>query len=268
MYCCSAAGELLPPMTVYKSISGNFYDTWATGAPLGSVFSANKSGWFNMKEFETFFEKVFLKHLEGRIPKEEVKVLIGDNLGAHLSLTVMELCKEHHVRFIFLPSNSTHLTQPLDVAVFGPMKKQWRVELNKYKEYCLDHNIRNVTIPKDKFGGLLQGMQANNQINNAANIRAGFEACGIFPLDMDKVLSKLPPEENTRRLVQNEFDLQLTEELRRNRYGEPGKKNTRAKKANRLPPGTSYTVSAAPEPPVDQEVEEDIAVPGNTGTYL
>jgi hypothetical protein len=171
MLCVSADGEMLPPLTVLKSPSGNFYDVWATGGPPGSVFTANKSGWFNMKEFETFFEKVFLVWLEGRIPKEEVKVVIGDNLGSHVSLHVMELCRENNVRFIFLPANSTHLTQPLDVGVFAPMKKQWRVELNKYKEYCISHNIRNVTIPKERFGGLLKDMLNNNKVNNSNNIR-------------------------------------------------------------------------------------------------
>jgi hypothetical protein len=98
IFCICGDGNLTPSMTVYKSPSGNFYDTWATGAPPGSVFTANKSGWFTMREFETFFEKVFLKYIEGRIPKEDVKVLIGDNLGAHISPTVMEKCKEHNIR--------------------------------------------------------------------------------------------------------------------------------------------------------------------------
>jgi hypothetical protein len=87
-------------MTVLKSLSGNFYDTWAMGGPPGSVFTANKSGWFNMREFEIFFQKVFLKYIQDRIPKEEIKVLIGDNLGSHLSQTVMELCREHNVRLV------------------------------------------------------------------------------------------------------------------------------------------------------------------------
>jgi hypothetical protein len=39
----------------------------------------------------------------------------------------------------------------LDVSVFGPMKKQWRAELNKFKDWCVANNVRNVTIPKDKY---------------------------------------------------------------------------------------------------------------------
>jgi hypothetical protein len=100
MFCICGDGACLPPMTVLKSLSGNFYDTWAIGGPPGSVFTANKSGWFNMREFEIFFEKVFLKYIQDRIPKEEVKVLIGDNLGSHLSPAVMQLCREHNIRLV------------------------------------------------------------------------------------------------------------------------------------------------------------------------
>ena len=103
--------------------------------------------------------------------KEEVKALIGDNLGSHLSLTVMEQCREHNIRFIFLPANSTHLTQPLDVAVFAPMKGHWRSQLNKYKEECVVKCIKNVTIPKKKFASMMRGMLEDLTVNNAANIR-------------------------------------------------------------------------------------------------
>jgi transposase-like protein len=103
MFCCSAAGELLPPMTVYKSQSGYYYDTWAAGAPPGSVFTANKSGWFNMYEYEAWFEKVFLVWLHQHIPKEDIKVLIADNLGAHISQHVIELCKENNIRYHTIP---------------------------------------------------------------------------------------------------------------------------------------------------------------------
>jgi hypothetical protein len=118
-----------------------------------------------------------------------------DNLSSHLSLKIMEQCREH-IRLIFLPPNSTHLTQPLDVAVFAPMKKQWRKELDDYKQYCVEKNIRNVTIPKDKFGGILKGMLEKNVESNARNIKAGFAAYGIFPLNQERVLARLPPDEN------------------------------------------------------------------------
>lgn len=72
MFCCSADGKMLPPMTAYKSQSGYCYDTWAEGHPVGSVITANKSGWFGMAEYETWFNKVFLKYLDANIPKVPV----------------------------------------------------------------------------------------------------------------------------------------------------------------------------------------------------
>jgi hypothetical protein len=69
MFCCSGDGKLLPPMTVFKSQSGNCFDTWANGGSVGSVIAANRSGWFNMVEYETWFTKVFLRWLDAHIPK-------------------------------------------------------------------------------------------------------------------------------------------------------------------------------------------------------
>ena len=45
-----------------------------------------------------------------------------NNLSSHISISVLEACKQHNIAFVSLPVNSTHLTQPLDVAFFRPMK--------------------------------------------------------------------------------------------------------------------------------------------------
>ena len=123
MFCCSADGSMLPPMTVYKSDTCSVYKSWCEGVPDSYVFAATKSGWFDMPMFVKWFSKVFLPAIRN-IPKEGPKVLMGDNLAAHLSPEVIKLCQEHNVRFIFLPENSMHLLQPLDVAVFGPLKRE------------------------------------------------------------------------------------------------------------------------------------------------
>jgi hypothetical protein len=113
MFCCSAAGNLVPPMTVYKSVTGGFYKMWGEGGPPGSAYTANKSGYFNMEKFTKWLTDVFLPYIP-KLPADKVKVLIVDNLTAHMSPTVTRLCQENNIRFIFLPENSTHLLQPLD----------------------------------------------------------------------------------------------------------------------------------------------------------
>lgn len=97
MFCCSAAGHMLPPMVVYKSGTGCVYQTWCEGGPEGATYAANKSGWFDMQKFNQWFKQVFLKHVK-TLPKDDIKVLIGDNLAAHLSPYVTELCAKHNIR--------------------------------------------------------------------------------------------------------------------------------------------------------------------------
>jgi hypothetical protein len=46
-----------------------------------------------------------------------------------------------YLRFVFLPENSTHMLQPLDVSVFGPMKKRWKAD-------CCLKGLNYATIPK------------------------------------------------------------------------------------------------------------------------
>jgi len=95
--------------------------------------------------------------------------------------------------------------------------------------------------------------------------RSGFAACGIVPICPDRVLAKLPPEEDIRRDIRTDLDNQVLEELKRMRYGDPGqKKATRAKKVDRLPAGQSYTVSAIPVP-VPPGSEAGAEGQGNSG---
>jgi hypothetical protein len=151
------------------------------------------------------------------------------------------------------------------------MKRLWRDVLDEFKADCVAKGIKNITIPKDKFGGLLSGMLEKGAANMAANIKSGFAACGIAPLDVDRLLSRLPPAATVGE-ARESFCQQLTEELRRKRFGDPQQKRQRATKSNRLPPGKAYTVSATPAE--EEEEEEPATVPARAagrrrpaGTY-
>jgi hypothetical protein len=58
MFCCSADGTMLPPMTVYKSATGSVYSSWCEGGPDHAVFAATRSGWFDMDMFNRWFKQV------------------------------------------------------------------------------------------------------------------------------------------------------------------------------------------------------------------
>lgn len=128
MICGSATGKLLHPYVVYKG--QNVYRAWCEGYKEAR-FSATESGWFGTFTFTDFFIKCYLPEAK-KLPGK--KLLLGDNLSSHISLQVIDLCRENNIEFVCLPANSTHLMQPLDVGLFGPMKSEWRSQLRAYKD--------------------------------------------------------------------------------------------------------------------------------------
>jgi len=158
MFFAAADGTMGKPMVIFKSLSGILYDTWIPeDGPEGATYAASASGWMDMVRFNQWFKLVFLEHIK-QFPKQEPKVLIGDNLASHLSPYVLELCEEWNVRFVFLPENSTHILQPLDVGVFGPMKRAWKTVLSTWKVDCEKTGKFYPTIPKAEFPRLLRKM--------------------------------------------------------------------------------------------------------------
>ena len=121
MFCGNAIGEFLPPMVVYKA--QNLYMGWKAGGPQGTVYDATPSGWFDSRTFENWFTKVFLANTQNTLG---TKVMNGNNLASHFSAKVIDLANQNDIKFVTLPSNTTHLCQLLDVAVFRSTKTKWR----------------------------------------------------------------------------------------------------------------------------------------------
>lgn len=182
MFCISGDGKLLPAYVVYKS--KYVYPKWVEGGPPGTRYNRSMSGWFDSDLFEDWFEKIALPYLRRQ---DGTKVIIGDNLGSHLSYKVIKQCNENNISFVFLPKNSTHLCQPLDVAVFRTFKMHWKNILTEWKL----HN--KGVLPKTEFPNLLRKMLEKANPTLSANIISGFKACGIIPLNQEEVLKKIKP---------------------------------------------------------------------------
>lgn len=89
---------------------------------------------------------------------------------------------------VYLPPNSTHLTQHLDVAFFGPLKREWRKILLNYKIT----NPGQSTINKKHFPKLLAELLKNINLRGIDNIKSGFKATGICPVNARNVLKRIP----------------------------------------------------------------------------
>lgn len=91
---------------------------------MGSTHNHSESGWFDMKLFELWFFKLLLPHVDANREKNETVVVLGDNLTSHISAEVVRAEIKNNIYFIAFFPNATHQLQPLDLGVFGPIKKQ------------------------------------------------------------------------------------------------------------------------------------------------
>ena len=204
MYCGSAAGQMLPSYVVYKS--EHLWSTWTENGPKNTRYNRTKSGWFDATTFTDWFSTIFIPHvknIKGR------KCIIGDNLSSHFTDEVLDLAEKNDIAFICLPPNSTHLLQPLDVAFYGPLKKQWRKILDDYK---LRSQKAAKNLSKDIFPSLLLKLEAaifSSAEYTSQNIVSGFKKCGIHPLDRSKVLDRLPDKDGPVNVNESVSDVMV-----------------------------------------------------------
>ena len=143
MFAGTASGELLHPYVVYKA--EHLHDRWIQGGPAHVRYNRTRSGWFDSVCFTDWFMSVVVPYCR-RLDGTSKKVLIGDNLASHFSADVIAKCEDQNIRFACLPPNSTHMCQPLDVCLYGPMKRYWRETLTEWKSVSYTH----LTLPTNR----------------------------------------------------------------------------------------------------------------------
>ena len=228
MFAGTPTGVILAPYVVFKA--EHMWDTWCSGGPVHARYNRSKSGWFDSCCFHDWFTSVIIPYCR---KLQGPKVLIGDNLSSHLNAEIISLCEVENIRFVFLPPNSTHLTQPLDVCFFRPLKMKWRQILTKWK---MD-NTRLTTLPKDSFAPLLKTLCNEIGLENNSSIESGFKETGIFPLDREKVLRKIPDSVERVLVAQQQANDAVLQHLKTLRS--PGEQiRTRHKKVD-VAPGKS-----------------------------
>lgn len=178
LFTVNAAGQKAPPLTLYKykrmnqDVIQNAPDNWSIGK--------TGKGWMTAESFYEYIGNVFIPHLR----KEGVElpvILFLDGHKSHLSLHLSNLCRENGIIVVALVPNTTHMLQPLDVAVFSPLKQSWLKYVRKWR---IEHNWEDIT--KFNLPAALHDILLNDP-QFAENVRAGFKTCGLYPFDPNQV---------------------------------------------------------------------------------
>ena len=95
----------------------------------------------------------------------------------------MDKAKEHGVTIFSFPPHTTHLIQPLDVGVFGPLKQVWSRVLKEYK-----FETMGARVDKEVFPSLVAKMWP--QVLLPEHLIGGFRAAGLHPLSREAITPK------------------------------------------------------------------------------
>lgn len=169
----SASGQFIPPFYIFprKNMRSNFLDN----ASAGSVGYANESGWMTASEFVKYMQH-FIKY--SNASKDAPSLLLLDNHTSHLSIEALDLAVEHGITVLSFPPHCSHRMQPLDVTVFGPIK---RLYTSQCDAWCKNNAGKVLEI--QHVAGIVD--KCLNLGLTPKNIKSGFEVTGIYPFNPD-----------------------------------------------------------------------------------
>ena len=99
-----------------------------------------------------------------------------DGHTTHINLAISEFCYRNDIiLYCFLP-HASHIMQPLDISVYGPLKLFWRQALTNFKtKYNLNMNRSHFFTVFDEAW--------EEARSRPANVVSGFRKAGILPFD-------------------------------------------------------------------------------------
>jgi 4-hydroxybenzoate polyprenyltransferase len=179
----SADGRRLTPTAVFKGLTlqGQYFPSrmpdWK--------FTCSKRGWSNEEILLRWLFEVFLEETQVTDPSYW-RLLVIDRHKTHISPIFMKKAYMNKVWLSWLPSHTSHATQPLDVGLFSPLKRNYREKTAGMQTYeATSNRQKHIFIQAYKL--------ASKKAFSPENIRNAFRASGIYPVDMYQALKKIQP---------------------------------------------------------------------------
>ena len=177
--CVNAAGDHIPGFYVFrgKRLRSNYVIHYEDGAAMAMQTKA----WMTATLFSHWISH-FIRCLEskGGISNERRHLLILDGHNSHVTLEVVQKCREVRLDLLTLPSHTSHRLQPLDVSVFAPFK-------HYFKRYRDAWSVNNKGKGASKQTLAMWVSKALERALTTRNITTGFRTTKIFPLNREAV---------------------------------------------------------------------------------
>jgi hypothetical protein len=181
--CVGAEGRHITPGAIF---TGGRLWTDSTPEPAPNwIYSSSYSGFSNQHMMISWFKQAFLVDTRPSCALDW-RLLLMDNHGSHMTEEFGKLALENHVQPFYLPSNSSHELQPLDVGCFSSLK-------DEYGHQIEDIGIFDITAAGSRRRFVEAYKEASKQAFTEKNIRSGFSHSGIWPFRPEHVLERLKP---------------------------------------------------------------------------
>jgi hypothetical protein len=178
--CASSTGYTIPAFLILAA-KIHLAQWYTVGLPRDTRIELSDSGWINTELALSWLDH-FDKHTRER-RKASHRLLIMDGHDTHVSEEFLAKCKFLNIVPVCMPAHSSHLLQPMDVSVFGPLKRAYSKNIEALAR------LRTTNVDKADF---LEGLKdAIPEAVTPENVRSGFAAAGLVPLDPQRVLEKL-----------------------------------------------------------------------------
>ena len=179
--CVSADGRALPPFMIFKG-EAPFSKRWIPKDVDTTNWQwwTSYSGWTNDLLATEWLVETF-QHLTAPADRDERRLLIVDGHGSHVTSKFIGFCMRNAIDVLVLPPHSSHITQPLDVGVFGPLKREVGRRTDGLSV------IQPGRIARVKWAAQL--VTSRLKAMTKSNIMAGWRGAGLVPINPQRLIS-------------------------------------------------------------------------------
>jgi hypothetical protein len=198
--CICADRTILEPLAIFKG--QNILQSWIPDGVINKwFFSANTKGWTSNLHGLEWLKRVFEPATRAKANGQQ-RLLICDGHDSHISGNFISHCIQNRITLLILPAHTSHLLQPLDVAIFGPLKKRLSAALSHLNQAQL------VRIQKIEW--MEAYIKARLEACTPQNIESAWRGAGLAPFNPKRALRMIDHDtslEPRRPQTPTEFDI-------------------------------------------------------------
>ncbi|KAF9225073.1 DDE-domain-containing protein, partial [Gyrodon lividus] len=137
--------------------------------------SHSLKGWTDQELGLKWLQKDFEPQTAQQNQSDGYRLLILDGHNSHRTYEFCKFAADHHIIILCLPSHTTHVLQPLDVGIFGPLASAWKKQVNEASWQFIAIKMNNL---------LAYYKLTRNKAMLPTTIQSAFAKTGIHPLNL------------------------------------------------------------------------------------